>query len=274
MLPKDNFSNLLRHHPLQARVFHEGSFCGATQFVDDGDGGHLHLLRSGRVVMHHQQREALEISGPHIVFYPRGLEHQLQADQESALLLCARIRFDGGSSDTLAQSLPECMVARPPDVQGMASSLALLYEEAGQPGPGQQVLLDRICAVVVMQLLRHAHLQGELETSVVAARLDPGLARLLDLLHSEPAQAWPLTRMAKLANMSRSKFSSHFHATLGLTPADYLAERRMLLAQNLLQRGASVQAVATRVGYASQPAFSKAFTARRGMSPRAWLKQV
>ncbi|MBB5606543.1 MULTISPECIES: AraC family transcriptional regulator [unclassified Janthinobacterium] len=272
MLPIDNLSSLLSQHTLQAHVFFNGSFCGSTRFEEDGEGGHLHLVRSGRVLLHHRQREALEVSGPALVFYPRGLEHQVQVDQEDALLLCARIRFDGGAGDTLALSLPECMTVAPKQVDGMAASLALLHEEAERPGPGQQVLLDRVCAVIVTQLLRHAHRHGHLHTSVVAARVDPGLSRLLDLLHDEPAQAWPLARMAKLANMSRSKFSSHFHATLGLTPADYLGERRMLLAQTLLQKGASVQAVAIRVGYASQSAFSKAFTARRGMSPRAWLK--
>jgi AraC-like DNA-binding protein len=46
------------------------------------------------------------------------------------------------------------------------------------------------------------------------------------------------------------------------------------VAQKLLKRHKPVQTVAPEVGYTSQPAFIKAFTAKLGMSPRAWLNRM
>jgi AraC-like DNA-binding protein len=44
-----------------------------------------------------------------------------------------------------------------------------------------------------------------------------------------------------------------------------------MLAQNMLQSGQPVGLTASKLGYASAPAFSRAFTNRVGVSPRAWL---
>jgi AraC-like DNA-binding protein len=46
----------------------------------------------------------------------------------------------------------------------------------------------------------------------------------------------------------------------------------MKLARQLLRQRLPVEQVAIRVGYQSQPAFSRAFIARFGVSPSAWLR--
>jgi AraC-like DNA-binding protein len=53
-----------------------------------------------------------------------------------------------------------------------------------------------------------------------------------------------------------------------------LAGWRIVLAQSLLEKKQPMETVALDVGYGSQPAFTKAFTSRIGMSPRAWLKRT
>ncbi|HEX8887164.1 MAG TPA: helix-turn-helix transcriptional regulator [Noviherbaspirillum sp.] len=75
-----------------------------------------------------------------------------------------------------------------------------------------------------------------------------------------------------MAGMSRSKFASQFHKQVGMPPAEYIAQRRMKLARQLLRQRLPVEQVAIRVGYQSQPAFSRAFSARFGVSPSAWLR--
>lgn len=50
----------------------------------------------------------------------------------------------------------------------------------------------------------------------------------------------------------------------------YLARRRLELAASLLNDGATVAAVARRVGYGSEAAFSRAFKRSTGITPSAW----
>jgi len=274
----DKLSPWLTPHQYHAEVFYNGVFCGSNAFDDDAASGQLHLLRAGRIVMHHQKAPALALDHPALVFYPAGMAHGLQAEAcEPAQLLCARIQYAKGAQDGLPQALPAMLHLRPDQIDGLTPLLALLYAQADSPLPGQQMLLDRICDVVLAHVLRHAYLSGRFDTGVLGVHRDGqpdarGLARLLASLHAHPEQLWDLPRMAEVAGMSRSKFSRLFHDTQGVTPADYLSERRMLMAQKLLGKGGTVQSVAHKVGYASQSAFSKAFTARRGMSPRAWLQ--
>jgi AraC-like DNA-binding protein len=55
----------------------------------------------------------------------------------------------------------------------------------------------------------------------------------------------------------------------------YLARWRMQLAAGLLSaEQAKVSAVALRVGYDSEAAFSRAFKALVGVTPAAWRKQA
>lgn len=275
----DKLSACLAPHQYHAEVFYNGVFCGSNAFDDQAESGQLHLLRAGRVVMHHQTAPALVLDQPALVFYPAGMTHGLHADAAGpAHLLCARIVYARGAQDSLPQALPAMLHVRPEQVDGLAPLLNLLYSQADSTLPGKQLMLDRLCDVVLAHVLRHAYQSDRLDTSVLGAQLEHstpgerGMARLLAQLHAHPEQLWHLPRMADVAGMSRSKFSRLFHDTLGVTPADYLSERRMLMAQKLLGKGGTVQSVAHQVGYGSQSAFSKAFTARHGMSPRAWLQ--
>jgi Helix-turn-helix domain len=56
---------------------------------------------------------------------------------------------------------------------------------------------------------------------------------------------------------------------LGRPPIRYLTDWRMYLAEDLLA-GRPVAAVARRVGYDSEEAFSRAFKRARSVSPGAW----
>ena len=74
--------------------------------------------------------------------------------------------------------------------------------------------------------------------------------------------------------MQRTAFAVTFRDVVGQTPADYLSDWRVALAQTRLRAGQPVKAMAEELGYAHPSALSRAFGARVGMSPRQWLAQV
>lgn len=266
-------SALLSRHAFRARVFYNGEFCGSNGFIEEEQAGHLHIIRHGSVTIHHLDRPTLHIDQPAIVLYPRGLNHRLCVSSHGAArLLCARIKFEDGKHSPLAKALPDCMEIPLSKALQFSSLLELLFDEADEDYFGHQMVLDRLCDVVVVRLIRYAYENGHLAQGTLAGLSDPGLTKALVMVHNDPAHAWSLNELAEVCGMSRSKFAKHFHDVVCTTPAEYVTERRMILAQSLLKKNRPVKAVATEVGYASQPAFTKAFTAKFGVSPTEWLK--
>ena len=105
----------------------------------------------------------------------------------------------------------------------------------------------------------------------LAALRDPVLAPALALVHGAPERKWTVGDLAAGAAVSRSLLDERFRAILGRSPIRYLTEWRMHLAEDLLATSdLGVLAVARRVGYDSEEAFSRAFKRAAGLPPSHW----
>ena len=149
-----------------------------------------------------------------------------------------------------------------------------MFEEAFNPGCGRQTALDRICELLVIQLLRISMNDSPNQIGLLAGLADQRLAKALTCIHKEPAKSWTLEQLANMAGMSRASFAVKFRDTLGMTPGDYLGHWRLGLAKTLLKKGRPVSLVSDEVGYSSAAAFTRAFAGRFGQTPTSWLKQT
>lgn len=271
----DKISSLVGRYSFRAQVFFNGVFCDANAFSQDDTSGQLHLVRSGSVVFRRAGAAPLRVDQPAMVFYPRGSAHTLEVpDGASATLLCAHIRFEDGGANPLARALPECLY-QPLDGMGtLRQTLELLFAEASNPNQGRDVILDRLCDVLMVQMLRHEFEHGELSVGLLAGLADRQLSLALAAIHERPQEPWQLESLARLACMSRARFTEHFRNVVGMPPGEYLTRWRIGLAQNLLRKGMPVKVVSAEAGYTSAPAFTRAFTTMVGMSPRQWLKEA
>jgi transcriptional regulator GlxA family with amidase domain len=105
-------------------------------------------------------------------------------------------------------------------------------------------------------------------TGWLAAIRDPQIGGALAAFHRSPERAWSVDVLAAAAGLSRSQFSERFTAALGVAPARYVATWRMHLATRWLTRERlSIGEVAARLGYDSEPAFSRAFKRIVGRPP-------
>jgi AraC-like DNA-binding protein len=74
--------------------------------------------------------------------------------------------------------------------------------------------------------------------------------------------------------MSRSVFALRFRETVGVTPMEYLARWRMLLAADRLKSSSGgLGDIAQSLGYESESAFGKAFRRVMGCSPRQFTRR-
>lgn len=275
----DQLSPLLERFRVRSRLFHAGPLCGVTTFDAQPGRGFLHVLRHGEMEVTHQgvggRMERRQIDRPTLLFYPRPHEHSFHnAPTEDSDFACATLDFDGGPSHPLVRTLPPVIVLPLDAIDTLEPALDMLFAEIDNVRCGRKVLADRLFEVVLIQLFRwivdHPD-ELDLPAGLLTGLSDENLARALVAIHESPGQPWTLATMAREARMSRSTFAARFKEMVGQPPADYLTAWRITIAQDRLRAGTSVARTATELGYATPPAFSRAFTQRVGCSPRAWL---
>ncbi|MBN9331364.1 MAG: AraC family transcriptional regulator [Comamonas sp. SCN 67-35] len=279
----DRLSGVLERFRVRAQLHHAGALCGLSHFDAREGHGYLHLLRRGSLEVSHPGTRgdvprSMRFDEPALLLYPRPFTHRFHNPpvQESDFT-CARLLFDGGAYNPLARALPALIALPLARVSGLDLALELLFAETDRVRCGQRVLADRLFEVVVIQLLRwlldHPREAG-VRPGFITGLSDRRLARALVAMHDAPGEPWPLERMARHAGMSRTAFANTFRDVVGQTPADYLSDWRMALAQSRLREGQPVKLLADELGYANPSALSRAFAAKVGMSPRQWMAQA
>ncbi|UFU05899.1 AraC family transcriptional regulator [Ruania halotolerans] len=188
------------------------------------------------------------------------------------------VSFAAASAHPLARaSLPATLVV--PDFARDEPSMVALIEDlqcgwrtAGNARrAGDAVICSRIATTIASAAVRLWSERGCAPPTWLGSVEDPRIARVIASVHADLARGWTVSELARVATMSRSGFAAHFRETVGLTPLQYVAEARVSEGMTLLgDAAASVAEVAHRVGYGSEPGFTRAFRRRIGISPARW----
>jgi AraC-like DNA-binding protein len=188
-------------------------------------------------------------------------------------VICGYLDVDDPLFDPALRALPPIFVVRPTGAAAawVSSSLAYALEaaESGESGPQ---ILTQLPALLLSEVLRlHLADAPSADHGWLAALRDPVLAPALAELHRAPERKWTVADLAAAAHVSRSLLDERFRDLLGRPPIRYLTDWRLHLATDLLSTTTlSVHAVARRVGYDSEEAFSRAFKRAYGSAPAHW----
>lgn len=192
-------------------------------------------------------------------------------------LVCGTVSFDQGAAHPIFSMLPRLIHVQDPD--GRMSDLVetlirLIADEVDQPDAGTETVVARLTDVLVVYMLRN-YING-LEPGQggwLGGLKDPSIRISLGLIHRNPERSWTGASLAAAAGMSRSAFFARFRELVGESPSEYLTRWRVHVGSQLLRdENQSVGAAARRVGYASEAAFSNAFTRLMGVRPGAYRK--
>lgn len=125
----------------------------------------------------------------------------------------------------------------------------------------------------LIELLSFQLHQASTYTPIYSARIlkddRDRLYQLKELLETNPSQHMTMQEMTDLTFMNRTKLQYLFKELFGQTIHDFVVERRMEIAYQLLLQhpGLAVADVARKIGYAHYNHFSNAFKKRFGVSP-------
>ena len=245
---------------------------GSTTAMEQGD---VLLVRAPTVVSilagPHERATPLEVllARPGAPTPGAGVRHLvLPGDGAPATLLCGAYELAGSVCDRLLAALPP--VVHVPASGRLGQVVQLLVEEVEADEPGQQTALDRLLDLLLVHVLR-AHFAARPAPPWYAGMADPVVGPALRALHADPARAWTVEALARIAGLSRAAFARRFALLVGEPPLTYLTGWRMALAQDALRRdGSTLAAVAREVGYGSEFALSAAFTRHVGEAPSRW----
>lgn len=269
----DLLSSVLGHFSLNANVFFSGNICGLTHFEDNNKGaGHLHLLRGGQLTVRGEKGFEQVYSKPSVIFFPRPSRHSLKADETvGADLVCATINYENGRNSPLLDALPYFLEFDLESSGLLGQAATWIFEEGFAERNGKQLIIDRLCDIFLINILRTILAEGSIESGMMAGLAHPQLSKILVKLHSHPEENWSLNSMADECAMSRSKFADLFKQVVQQTPADYLTDWRLSVAKKLILQQQNMDLVANQVGYENGSALARVFRKKLGQAPREWL---
>lgn len=244
--------------------------------IDSGEG--ITLSAGDVALLNHQSPYALSSSMDTPVQDGQALFRALEpghrvlvvGDGVDIVLVGGHVRLDRERGRPLAQLLPPVLRIASDDAEAprMQWLLSELMRERTARHLGHQVLSSHLVQMLFLQVLRsHLSRQGLPPSSWLRVLADPRLLPAVKCMHAEPGRAWQLHELAAASAMSRTSFAVRFREVAGMTPMNYLAHWRMLLAQHALRHQTRPMASwVAELGYASESAFSHAFKRIVGMS--------
>ena len=188
--------------------------------------------------------------------------------QGSTVMLVGAYESTGDISDRLLRALPPLLWLT--NEQWESPLVSMLCDEVVKDEPGQAAVLDRLIDLLLIAILRTWFSRPQAEAPIwYRGQSDSVVSRTLRIMHTDPAQPWTLSSLAREAGVSRAALSRRFHDVVGEPPMTFLTRWRLALAADLLcEPDATVGSVAEKVGYGSPYALSTAFKRVRGMSPQ------
>ncbi len=262
----------------------------------------LHVVASGRAWLELDGEAPRPLAPGDLAIVPRGSGHRLTSQPgvasaglfdlprelmseryevlrhggggEPAQMICAAVRFGHPAAQRLATLLPAalCIDSRQsPHAQWIDQTLRFMAAEARTLQPGGETMVTRLADILVILAIRDwIERDPAARGGWVGALQDKQIGRAMALIHREPAREWTLNALADEAAMSRSAFAARFTRLVGEPAMQYVARWRMQIALGWLQdERLPLAEAASRLGYQSEAAFSRAFKRFNGVTPGA-----
>lgn len=263
------------------------------------EAAHFHFIGRKDCWLKQPDGEWVELKAGDAVLLPGGAAHVLAAEPQAltwpitgyevselcrnvfclsndgcrpgTLLFSGVMYFNLDNLHPLLGMMPDVMRTRglATDDPGIAHLLDAMAREVTMERVGAGGIMARLADVLAATIIRSWVESGCGDsTGWIAAVRDRDIGRVLAAIHLEPHRDWTVEALARMMGASRSGFAERFSSIVGQPPLKYVTTIRMYQAKRWLIRDhTKISVVASRLGYESEAAFSRAFKRVVGAPP-------
>jgi AraC family transcriptional regulator len=206
---------------------------------------------------------------------PKGPVPEMRLVSEAELVYCS---FDGNFIERISEDIKDLHLERPIFRSGLQDKslrrlMQILVAEFDAGNPTGRVYAETLAEALALRFL-HLGAGVPIETPAKVSAL-PGnkLARVKDFVESSLDQDLTLEALAGEAGYSRAHFLRMFRESTGTTPHQYVLQRRIMRAEELLSAGGrGIAEIAFTCGFSSQAHLTLAFKKQTGMTPAEYRR--
>ncbi|MEP6923846.1 MAG: AraC family transcriptional regulator [Pyrinomonadaceae bacterium] len=148
--------------------------------------------------------------------------------------------------------------------------LALLAEANSEESAGR-LYADSLAQTLVLHLIKNYSTAKYVQTNFNGGLSGYKLRRATEFINEHLEQDLSLAEIAEVADLSQFHFARAFRRTTGLTPQQYLMQRRVERAKQLLATGdLPLVEISMRSGFKNQSHFTTLFRKFTALTPKAW----
>ncbi len=260
---------------------YEGPHLRVSEFVEKGHLGgawewaaHTHQTMQITIVSRHSSLQAnwvndcgskrrKRISGPAVCVTPAFQRHSMEWDEaHGSIIMLISPDLLGGelrSNSIIQESYGGC----DPFLEHLGN-LSTRGRDAGMPF--SRIYAESTAVILLEHLGRHAAPSRAREYSGCGR-----LGQVIDYINANLAAELSIVELARIAQASPFHFARGFKASTGVTPHQYVLERRIETAKSLLAAGhLSIADVSYACGFATQAHLTTVFRRLVGVTPKAY----
>lgn len=265
-------------HELSARAGQPAGTCGIKYVIDGTEHYGLHgrnyFVRAGHYLLVNENRR-FDIELTHSRTPVRGfcitLPNDWMLDAERCYTQSAEQLLDLPAGHHMAATdLPEMIHPAGDAVSDLLVALtARLDTQTGRVAGNDELLFAAIAEATIVAQRKLRRITAPLAARRNSTRIElyRRIAYAKAIMDDAPETVQSIGALAEQAALSEFHFMRSFRQLFGISPHQYLVQRRMHKAQELLADHFSVSEAALRCGFADLPSFSKAFRKHFGCAP-------
>jgi AraC family transcriptional activator of pobA len=156
----------------------------------------------------------------------------------------------------------------------LAQAFTMLSREFGGALPGRSLVLEGLLKVILANVLRLAHGCAD-STEATSGRHRELVTRFRELIEGAFREGWSLTDYASALNISASRLRGACLSVTEQSPMQLVHARILLEAKRqLLYTSMTVSEIAYGLGFDDPAYFTRFFSQRTGVSPRAFRSEA
>lgn len=148
----------------------------------------------------------------------------------------------------------------------------LILREISEKRPGYEFICHAVLEMLLIYIARSYRMDAQTQTS--EPHMSKECAAAKRYLDNHYAQNITLDSLADATHINKYYLAHTFTGYLGMSPINYLTQKRLSVAMELLtSTNHSIAEIASSTGFVSQSYFSQAFKKSVGMAPLQYRKQ-